>query len=90
MTKPIKQKVDFKVLYLITSFKKSLITKRGQSVLEYSLILIVIAALCLTFLLPAISEEKGGNGSFGFLSRNPIRNAVDRINNHVTGKFQLF
>ena len=31
------------------SFKKSLISKEGQSVLEYSLLLVVIAGLVLTF-----------------------------------------
>ena len=31
------------------SFEKSLISKEGQSVLEYSLLLVVIAGLVLTF-----------------------------------------
>ena len=42
-------KMKFKVPKLIISFEKSLKIPRGQSVIEYSLLLVVIASLMLIF-----------------------------------------
>ena len=74
-------KMNFNIAKLIITFKKYLKTIHGQSALEYSLLLIVIAALSLAIILPAISEEAGHTN--GNAVTNPIREAVNRINSRV-------
>lgn len=64
-------KEKLKIHNLIIRFKKSLKTSSGQSVLEYSLILIVIAAATLLVFWPLLQ-----NGSI-------FRGVVDLTNLHV-------
>lgn len=66
--------MNFIVKEIIISFKKYFKRIHGQSVLEYSLLLIVIAVASLLML----GKIKSNNPS-----DNPIRGAVDRINSKV-------
>lgn len=68
---------NFKIKMLIITFKKYLKTIHGQTVLEYSLLLIVIAAMSLLIIAQGIKSSNP--------IENPIRRAVDQINLQVTG-----
>jgi len=76
MRLPIINNTKFRIPYIIISFKKYLKTIHGQSVLEYSLLLIVIAALSLAIIWPHV----GSNGPNNF-----FRNITDEINQKITG-----
>lgn len=65
--------MTLRIKELITSFKKSLLIKKAQSILEYSLLLVVIAILSLAIIWPYVKD--GQNNIFS--------NVVDKINQRV-------
>ena len=69
--------INFMVKEIIISFKKYFKRIHGQSVLEYSLLLIVIAVASLLILGKGIIR--------GNPTDNPFRGAVDNLNTKVTG-----
>ncbi len=70
-------KMKFKVPKLIISFEKSLKIRRAQSVLEYSLLLVVIATIMLTFFVNDFQPIKS-------IFEDTTNSLIERIVNGTT------
>lgn len=77
MAPQITPKINFLIPKLIISFKKYLKTRFGQSVLEYSLLLIVVAAVSMAVFMRV--------GRLGDPEHNMFRDAVTTHNTLVGG-----